>query len=638
MIKKDLVGWHTKTYASKMVLFSSLLIAGIIGIQTCVFIRTETTYLQDRLIEDKKSFAELLAINLGVAQTIAGFAFQSNLIKEASETSDIVYVRFIKPNGEIYLSNIVEDRGAVVRDPAINTDKTVIKNDVYKGENIKIVVSPVFRGYTIWLGFSLHRLHAAMNERVRGILLVSLVILIGVNFIAYFVAKKMVHPLKELRKGVGVIGKGNFDYKVDVRSQDEVGELAEAFNEMAGRVKASIDTQTAAKEETENVMNTMVETLIVVDTEGNIRKVNKATFELLCYKKDELIGSPINKLMGQKETVEEFNRLIKEGVAKNLEKTYLTKDGREVPVSFSASLLKSGNGELKGVVCVAGDITERRRAEEALRKAHDELELRVEERTRELAKANEELQSEITQREKAAAKLKQTLAELKRSNTELEQFAYVISHDLQEPLRMVSSYVQLLERRYKGRLDSDADEFIAYAVDGATRMRKIINDLLDYSRVTTRGKPFKPTNCKAVLDRTLANLRMAIEEYGAVVTHDPLPTVMADDVQLVQLFQNLIGNAVKFHGEEPPRVHVSAEQKGNEWVFSVRDNGIGIDLEYAERIFQIFQRLHSRTEYRGTGIGLAICKRIVERHGGRIWVDSQPVEGSTFYFTIPIKE
>ena len=188
----------------------------------------------------------------------------------------------------------------------------------------------------------------------------------------------------------------------------------------------------------------------------------------------------------------------------------------------------------------------------------------------------------------------------------------------------------------KGRLDANADEFIAYAVDGANRMQRLINDLLAYSRVGTRGKEFEPTDCTAVFDQALANLKVAIEESGAVVTRDPLPTVMADKLQIGQLFQNLIGNAIKYHGDEPPRVHVSAEQKGNEWVFSVRDNGIGIDPQYAERIFVIFQRLHTREEYPGTGIGLAICKKIVERHGGRIWVESQLGSGATFYFTIPM--
>jgi PAS domain S-box-containing protein len=243
---------------------------------------------------------------------------------------------------------------------------------------------------------------------------------------------------------------------------------------------------------------------------------------------------------------------------------------------------------------------------------------------------------DITERKQAEEKLKLTLDDLGRSNQELEQFAYVASHDLQEPLRMVSSYTQLLARRYQGKLDAAADEFIAYAVDGANRMQRLINDLLAYSRVGTRAKPIEPTDCTAVLDQALANLKAAIEMSGAVVTHGPLPTVIADDLQLVQLLQNLIGNAIKFHVEKPPCIHVSAEQKGNEWVFSVRDNGIGIDPHYAERIFVIFQRLHTREEYPGTGIGLAICKKIVERRGGRIWVESQPGTGSRFYFTIPI--
>jgi len=234
-------------------------------------------------------------------------------------------------------------------------------------------------------------------------------------------------------------------------------------------------------------------------------------------------------------------------------------------------------------------------------------------------------------------KVEERTVELTRSNADLAQFAYVASHDLQEPLRMVSSYLQLIEQRYKDKLDAAGTEFMNYAVDGATRMQTMINDLLTFSRVGTRGKPFEPTNCEVILDQTLANLQMAIEESQAIITHDPLPTVMSDDTQMVLLFQNLIGNAVKFRTQEQIRVHISAQAKGREWVFSVRDNGIGIDPQYFERLFVIFQRLHSKEEYPGTGIGLAVCKRVVERHGGKIWVESQPGQGSTFYFTIPIK-
>jgi len=246
--------------------------------------------------------------------------------------------------------------------------------------------------------------------------------------------------------------------------------------------------------------------------------------------------------------------------------------------------------------------------------------------------------TEITERKRAEEKLNKTLEELERSNSELEQFAYVASHDLQEPLRMVSSYMQLMERRYKGKLDTDADEFIDFAVDGATRMQRLINDLLMYSRVGTKGKTLEATDCNAVLAEVLRDLASTIEESGTVVTHDELPTMMADGTQLAQLFQNLVANAIKFSSGDQPKVHISFEQKEGSYVFAVTDNGIGIDPEYKDRIFVIFQRLHGKEEYPGTGIGLAVCKKIVERHGGQIRVDSESGKGSTFSWTIPIRE
>ena len=229
--------------------------------------------------------------------------------------------------------------------------------------------------------------------------------------------------------------------------------------------------------------------------------------------------------------------------------------------------------------------------------------------------------------------LRQQTLELKRSNGELEQFAYVASHDLQEPLRMVASYTSLIKKRYQDKLDADGHEFIGFAVDGAVRMQGLINDLLTYSRAGREPQPSEPTDAGLALDTALANLRRAIEEKRAVIVRGPLPSVMANRLQLAQLFQNLIGNALKFCKDRRPEIRVSAEEKGGEWVFCVRDNGIGVDPKYADRIFLIFQRLHRREEYPGTGIGLAICKKIVERHGGRIWVESTPGEGATFYFT-----
>ena len=228
--------------------------------------------------------------------------------------------------------------------------------------------------------------------------------------------------------------------------------------------------------------------------------------------------------------------------------------------------------------------------------------------------------------------------QLSRSNAELEQFAYVASHDLQEPLRMIASYTQLILRRYGDRFDGDAREFMDFIVDGATRMKQLIEDLLAYSRVGTHGKAFRPTDSGAAVQKALANLRAAIESSTGTVTHDPLPTINADEFQLVQLFQNLIGNALKFKGTETPRVHISVNEQADTWTFGVKDNGIGIDGEYFDRIFMVFQRLHSRTDYPGTGIGLAICKKVVDRHGGRLWIESGVGSGSTFWFTVPKKE
>jgi len=242
---------------------------------------------------------------------------------------------------------------------------------------------------------------------------------------------------------------------------------------------------------------------------------------------------------------------------------------------------------------------------------------------------------DITERKKAEKALLKTSEDLARSNADLVQFAYVASHDLQEPLRTITRFVQLLEKRYKGNLDQDADEFIDFIVEGTKRMQQLINDLLTYSRVNTRGKPLSPMKIEDALQRAMQNLSYVREESGGTVTYDEMPTIVADELQMTQLFQNLIGNALKFHGKEAPRVEISAVRKENEWIFSVRDNGIGIDPKYKDRIFELFQRLHTRDEYPGTGIGLTIAKKIVERHGGKIWVDSEPGKGTTFCFTIP---
>jgi len=242
---------------------------------------------------------------------------------------------------------------------------------------------------------------------------------------------------------------------------------------------------------------------------------------------------------------------------------------------------------------------------------------------------------DITERKRAEEAMKEYAENLKRSNEDLERFAYVASHDLREPLRMVTSFSQLLEKNYKGRLDPDADEFIHYIVEGGTRMEMLVNDLLDYSRVTSMAKPLVSIETDNAVNTAIKNLSSAISESKAEISVDPLPVILGDLTQLTLVFQNLLANAIKFRGDKTPVVHIGSVRMGDKWIFSVQDNGIGIDPDYHEKIFEIFQRLHNRGQYSGTGIGLAICKRIIERHGGKIWVESDEGKGSTFYFTIP---
>jgi PAS domain S-box-containing protein len=310
-------------------------------------------------------------------------------------------------------------------------------------------------------------------------------------------------------------------------------------------------------------------------------------------------------------------------------------DGRQTWAFTTKVPLRDKTGRIIGTMGISRDITERKVAEQELNKYKARLEELVEERTAQLSQANAQLECDIAKRTLTEQELARKAHELARSNADLEQFAYVASHDLQEPLRMVASYTQLLARRYKGKLDADADEFIGFAVGGANRMQQLILDLLTYSRLTTARKPLESTDSRAACEAALMNLRQSVEHSGAIVTVGNLPRVLGDPTQLSQLFQNLIGNSIKYCNQHKPQIEISSHAESEYWVFSVEDNGIGIEAQYFERIFQMFQRLHTRQNYSGTGIGLAICRKIVERHGGKIWVESQVGRGSKFIFTIP---
>ena len=334
--------------------------------------------------------------------------------------------------------------------------------------------------------------------------------------------------------------------------------------------------------------------------DGRWLQVNQKLCDITGYSRQELLTKNYRDITCPEdlEADLEYHRQLLAGEmpAHRIEKHYICKDGALVWVNLTVSLSRQPSGEPDYFISVVEDISERKRREEELTR---------------------------------------TLADLERSNKELEQFAYVASHDLQEPLRMVSSYTQLLGERYHDQLDEKAKKYIDYAVEGATRMQRLTNDLLLYARVGTRGTAPVLTDSHAALGEALSNLFTAIQASHALITNDDLPDVVADALQLVQLFQNLIGNAIKFHGEAQPRVHISAVDQGRHWLFSVRDNGIGIEPQYHDKVFVIFQRLHTRQGYPGTGIGLALCKSIVERHRGTIWFESEPGKGSTFFFTWP---
>ncbi|AIT78667.1 hypothetical protein JI59_01990 [Novosphingobium pentaromativorans US6-1] len=332
--------------------------------------------------------------------------------------------------------------------------------------------------------------------------------------------------------------------------------------------------------------------IIGKNLEGVITSWNRGGERLFGYTAREAIGQPMQMVIPRDRTDEEAEilaRIHRKEHIDHFETVRCRKDGSTFDVSITVSPILLASGTVIGASSIVRDIS--------------------------------------------ARKLKDL--ELQRSNAELEQFAYVASHDLQEPLRMVANYVELLSQRYKGQLDERADKFIHYASDGARRMQQLVSDLLAYSRVGSQGKQPAPVEANAVVDRIMHTLQRRLAETGGTVERGDLPRVMGDEVQLGQLFQNLIGNALKFRGEEPPRVLVQAEREGRLVRFAVRDNGIGMDMRFAERIFQMFQRLHERAAFEGSGIGLAIAKRIVERHGGTIWVDSEPGRGTVFFFTLP---
>ena len=401
----------------------------------------------------------------------------------------------------------------------------------------------------------------------------------------------------------GVRKNGSFFYKqlTMVKACDEQGTFNGHHCFMKDITERKL-TETALRESESKyrqIVELAEEGIWVIDSNARTTYVNQAMARMLGYEELEMFGRSLFDFMDEQaiQSANDNMELRRQGIAQRYEFKLKNQDGKDVWTYMSTSPVMDEKGNLLSCCALVYNITDRKKSDQ---------------------------------------QMLQLTEDLKRSNQELEQFAYVASHDLQEPLRAVTSYTQLLAQRYQGNLDEKADKYINYIVDGATRMQQLINDLLAYSRLGTQGKKFELADCNAAVQQSLRNLQIAIAEKKAVITCDEMPTVMADESQLVQLFQNLIANSIKFCRQDIPLIDIAARRRENEWLFYVRDNGIGIDPEYADRIFIIFGRLHGRREYPGTGIGLAMCKRIVERHGGRIWVESQEGKGATFYFTIPI--
>jgi PAS domain S-box-containing protein len=446
--------------------------------------------------------------------------------------------------------------------------------------------------------------------------------LIGTDFSDYFTEPEKAQAGYQQVFAQGFV----IDYPLTIRHKDgkltDVLYNASIYKDVHGNVLgvfAAARDVTALKQAFQyarSLLEASLDPLVTISADGKITDVNEATIRATGRTREELIGTDFSGYFTEPEKAQAgYQQVFAQGFVTDYPLTVRHKDGELMDVLYNASVYKDLRGNVLGVFAAARDVTALKQAEAELRHHRDSLEVLVQERT---------------------AKLEILNTELARSNESLEQFAYVASHDLQEPLRVMSSYSQLLERRYKKKLDQDADDFIDFIVDAASRMQRLITDLLAYSRVGRKDLPITKVDLNEVVRKVIFGLSSSIESSGGKVTYDELPVLMSHEMGIMQVFQNLISNALKFHGEKSPQVRISAKKDKNAWVFSVADNGLGIESQYHERIFQIFQRLHSREEYSGTGIGLSICKKIVSNLGGKIWVESEPGKGSTFHFTIPI--
>lgn len=500
---------------------------------------------------------------------------------------------------------------AVPMQLALRGEKGTTVSDDYRGVEVLASFKPVpDTGWGLVAKVDSDEAYEPIAMLNRYLLLAGILLTTGSVIAAWFFSRIFSRRILALRDGVRAVSAGDLDTRLEIRGNDELQELGQTFNSMTSTLAEDRSNRIHAEEElqkslhfTQDVIDGIADPTMVIKVEDyRVTLANKAVRSglngldpvagaMTCHETSHNRETPCTEPLEPCP----IRNITVSGEPMRVIHTHVNKDGIETYVDIIATPIFNDQGEVVQIIESCRDITDLKLVERELR---------------------------------------QTLDELERSNIELQQFADVASHDLQEPLRMIASYVQLLRERYGSKLDADADEFIDFAVEGANRLQETINDLLSYSRVSTHETEQAPVDSNQALKSALENLKAAVHESGASVRSEPLPTVYADSFQISQLFQNLISNAIKFRGDDPPQVEIAAVERENEWLFSVSDNGIGIDKQYNERIFTIFQRLHTKEKYAGTGVGLAICKRIVERHGGRIWVESEPGHGSIFYFTI----
>lgn len=573
--------------------------------------------ITDAVFDLKDVFAGTIVFKVDMApvykliQDVKGLGNTGEVLIGKKEGDQVVYLMPLKYDPQAALERkipIGDKAGLPIQEAVMGKTGTGISRD-YRGA--KVIASwrhiPSL-GWGMVAKIDVDEAFADITGLRKIVTAILALVFVLAGVMSFSIARSISRPIKMLSKGAEIIGAGNLDYKVATGSKDEIGQLSRSFDMMTQDLKKNAMYA-------RSLLETSLDPFVTISPEGKITDVNEATIRATGKTREELIGTDFSNYFTEPQKAQAgYRQVFAEGIVTDYPLTIRHKDGRLIDVLYNASIYKDTRGNRLGVFAAARDVTELNRAVEELKRHRDQLEAIVKERTAEVNSANRELL---------------------RSNEGLEQFAYVASHDLQEPLRTMASYSQLLEQRYKGKLDKDADEFIGFIVDAAKRMQKLITDLLAYSRVGRTDTELRETDCNSVLGRVVFSMGPVIEENKAVITHDNLPVMACNESSFIQLFQNLIGNAIKFRGEETPRVHINAKRQGDEWLFSVRDNGIGIDEKYKDRIFLIFQRLHGRDKYPGTGIGLSICKKIVESRGGRIWVESKLGEGTTFYFTVP---